>query len=306
MFTRLKFFFSVVMALCFFTQPSFAKVNIFACEPEWGALAQEIGGDKVAVTTATTALQDPHQIQARPSLIAAVRRADLVFCTGAELEIGWLPMILEKASNPAVLPGQNGYLMAADYAKLLEVPTRLDRADGDVHAQGNPHIQLNPHHYLPLANALVERLTQLDNTNAAVYQTRYQQFVKQWQQNIARWENLAKPLHQMAIVVNHDNWSYLNEWLQLKQITTLEPKPGIPPSTAYLERILTLVKQQPAKAIIYASYESPNAAQWLSQKTAIPVLQLPFTVGGNAQANSLAGLFEDTIQQLLAVNHAAQ
>lgn len=306
MFTRLRFFFSTVMVLGLLAQPAFAKINIFACEPEWGALAQEIAGDKAAIIIATTALQDPHQIQARPSLIAGARTADLVFCTGAELEIGWLPMILEKASNPAIMPGQPGYLMAADYVELLEVPTRLDRADGDIHAQGNPHIQLNPYHYLPIAKVLVERLAQLDANNAQGYRAGYQQFAKQWQQNIMRWEHMAKALHGMTIVVNHDNWSYLNKWLQLKQIATLEPKPGIPPNSAYLQHLLSLVRQRPPKAIIYAAYESPNAAQWLHQKTAIPLLALPFTVGGNTQANSLTGLFDDSIRQLLSINHAAQ
>lgn len=305
MWNLLKQGFATITLLILLIQPGFASVNIFACEPEWGALAQAIGGDKVVVTTATTALQDPHQIQARPSLIAAARHAHLVFCTGAELEIGWLPMILEKASNPAVLPGQVGHLMAADYVKLLDVPTRVDRADGDIHAQGNPHIQLNPYHYLSIAEALTERLAKLDPTDADIYQTHYQQFVARWQKNIQRWEALAKPLQHMPIIANHDNWVYLNHWLRLQQLATLEPKPGIPPSTADLERVLSLVKQRPVRAIIYASYESPNAARWLSQKTTLPVLPLPFTVGGNPQAASLESLFENTIQQLLAAYHAA-
>src|SRR5215472_4907202 len=121
--------------------PVRAELNVFACEPEWAALASEIGGDKVSVFTATTAKQDPHQVQARPALIAQLRSADLVVCTGAELEIGWMPVLLRQAANGRVQPGSPGYFEAAQHVRLLDLPTRLDRAEGDIHPSGNPHIQ---------------------------------------------------------------------------------------------------------------------------------------------------------------------
>ncbi|PJF20502.1 MAG: zinc ABC transporter substrate-binding protein, partial [Phototrophicales bacterium] len=128
------------------SHPAYAndKVNVFACEPEWAALASAIGGDKVKTFAATSARQDPHHVRAKPSLIAAMRRADLVVCSGAGLEIGWLPILLEKAGNTNTTPGSDGYLLAASYVPVLEKPTRLDRADGDVHPEGNPHVHLNP------------------------------------------------------------------------------------------------------------------------------------------------------------------
>ena len=132
--------------------PPHAALRVFACEPEWGALAQELGGDLVDVSVATTALQDPHQIQAKPSLIARARNADLVVCTGAELEIGWLPVLLQQSGNAKVQPGQPGNFAAADYVRKLEVPTQLDRSQGDVHAAGNPHIQTDPRNIAQVAS----------------------------------------------------------------------------------------------------------------------------------------------------------
>jgi zinc/manganese transport system substrate-binding protein len=156
-----------LLPLALVAAPAHAALRVFACEPEWAALAQELGGELVAATSATTAMQDPHQIQAKPSLIAGVRNADLVVCTGAELEIGWLPRLLQQSGNAKVQPGQSGYLAAADLVRKLEVPTVLDRSQGDVHASGNPHIQTDPRNIAVVASALGARLQQLDPAHAS-------------------------------------------------------------------------------------------------------------------------------------------
>ncbi len=297
-------FFAVLACLGLMTSVQ-AKVVILACEPEWAALAQEVGGSLVSVTSATHAKQDPHHIEARPSLIAAARKADLVIGTGAELEDGWLPMVLQKANQQKILKGQQGNLMFADFISLkkqhefdLSAP-KIDRAMGDIHVAGNPHIQLDPRNYLVASKVLAERLSQLDPDGAAFYQKNYQAFNQQWKIKMANWEQLAKPLKGMKVVVYHDNWEYLNDWLGLVQVTTLEPKPGIPPSAAYLKSVLLKTKETNIKAILRTPYEPLEAAKWLNQKTGIPVIELPFTVGGNAQAKDLEGLFDNTIQQLL-------
>ncbi len=284
--------------------PAFAQINVFACEPEWAALVNTLGGEHVKVTQATTALQDPHQIEARPSLTAKARTADLMVCTGADLEDGWLPMIQQKANNPKILQGQLGYFMAADYVKLLDVPAKLDRIHGDVHADGNPHIQLDPRNYLPIAKALSERLKQLDPTHAKSYETNYQYFKKDWEAALVKWEQKAKTLAAMPIVVHHHSWVYLNDWLGLKQISTLEPKPGIPPSASHLGNVYAQVNNQNIKAIICSPFESQNAAKWLSQKADIPVVVLPFTVGGSKDATDLKALFDVTLAQLEMINTA--
>jgi zinc/manganese transport system substrate-binding protein len=278
-----------------------AALNIFACEPEWAALAKELAADKADIYSATTALQDPHQIQARPSLIAKARRANLVVCTGAELEVGWLPVILRESGNPDIAPGKPGNFEAARAVTMLEVPTRLDRAEGDVHAAGNPHIQTDARNFLPVAQALSARLSELDPANAAFYRNRLQTFTQQWQAAIARWEKLAAPLRGQPIVVQHRGFPYLNNWLGLKQVAELEPKPGMEPSAAHLSQVLEQLQRQPAKMVIRAAYQSERPSAWLAEHAHIPAVALPFSVGGTDGAKDLFGLFDDTIQRLLAV-----
>ena len=276
-----------------------AAVNILACEPEWGALAQELGGDKVAIYTATTALQDPHHIQARPSLIARARSAELLVCTGSELEIGWLPILLRQSANAKIQPGQPGNFEAASFVKKLEIPTRLDRAEGDVHAGGNPHIQTDPRNFLPVAQALTQRLAQLDPTQAAYYAARHQAFVTRWQAAIRRWETLAAPLKGVPIVVQHKGFPYLQNWLGLREVATLEPKPGVEPNSGYLAQVLATLQRQPAQMVIRAAYNDGRASEWLTEHAKIPSVVLPFTVGADAQSQDLFGLFDVTVQRLL-------
>lgn len=276
-----------------------AALNIFACEPEWAALAKEIGGDDVRVYAATTALRDPHHIEARPSLIAQMRRANLVVCTGAELEAGWLPVLLQNANNAAVQPGKPGYFEAARFVPLLEKPARLDRADGDVHAAGNPHLHTDPRNILRVAEALAARLAEVDPANAAAHRARGQAFAARWQAAIARWEARAASLRNLPVAVQHKSFSYLLAWLGLREVAVLEPKPGVEPSVGHLARVAASLQTTPAKMVLRAAYQSPRPADWLAKRTGIPALALPYSVGGNDRAQDLFGLFDDTIDQLL-------
>ena len=278
---------------------SAAAVDVFACEPEWAALAQELGGDRVEVFTASAALQDPHRIEARPTLIAKLRQADLLVCTGADLETGWLPMLLRKASNDRVQPGKPGHFLAAQHVPLKEIPARLDRAEGDVHAFGNPHIQTDPRNIAKVAQALAQRLAQIDASQSAFYAERHQAFAARWQAAMQRWEQQAAPLRSVPVVVQHKSWVYLQDWLGLVEVATLEPKPGIPPSSGYLAEVLTQLHQQPARMVIRAAYQDGRSSEWLSKQAGIPAVELPFTVGGNDNAQDLFALFDDTLVQLL-------
>jgi zinc/manganese transport system substrate-binding protein len=279
--------------------PAWAALNVLATVPEWGALAEELGGDKVKIHVATNALQDPHHIEAKPSLIARARSADLVIATGAELEIGWLPLVVQQSGNPAIRPGKPGYFEAAAQVPLLEKPTRLDRADGDVHPGGNPHLQTDPRNIARVAGPLAARLAELDPVNAAHYQQRAQAFAAKWAVAITRWEAQAGPLKGVPIVVHHQAFPYLEEWLGLRRVAALEPKPGVEPTTAHLSEVLATLQRQPARMIIRAAYQSDRASQWLADRTKINVVALPFTVGGNDQAKDLYSLFDDTIRRLL-------
>jgi len=279
--------------------PALAALNVFATLPEWGALVEELGGDKVKVYVATNALQDAHHVEAKPSLIARARNADLVVATGAELEIGWLPLVTQQAGNPAIQPGKPGYFEAAAYVTLLEKPTRLDRAEGDVHPGGNPHIQTDPRNIAKVAPPLAERLAQLDPSNAAYYRSRQKEFAERWSAAIAKWEKEAAPLKGMPVVVQHKAFTYLEIWLGLKEIAALEPKPGVEPTTAHLAEVLELLQRQPAKMVLRAAYQNGRASEWIAERAKINAVVLPFTVGGDEQAKDLYGLFDDTIARLL-------
>jgi len=292
-------YFLICMALCLATQKVLADTTIFACEPEWASLAKEIGGDKITVYQATTGLQDPHHIQARPSLVAKARRSDMLFCSGAELEIGWLPVLLQKSGNQKIQRGNSGYFMATDYVPLLEKPVSLDRSMGDVHASGNPHVHLNPYNIAKIADALEKRLSTIDKDNAGYYAERLKDFQQRWQAAINSWEQQAASIKGNAYAVYHKSWIYLADWLHIDMNTSMEPKPGIPPNTEYLVSLLDQVKQKQVKKAIYAAYKSSRAAEWLGEKAGIPVVKLPFTVGGTAQADNLFHLYDQTIQLLV-------
>ena len=274
-------------------------LNIFACEPEWGALAKELAGGEARIYVATTALQDPHRIEARPSLIARARSADLVVCTGADLEAAWLPLVIAQSGNGLIRPGQPGYFEAAGAVELRERPARLDRAMGDVHAAGNPHLQLDPRNVAKVAAALAQRMAQLDPKGSSDYERRLKDFSLRWSQAVGRWEAQARPLKGMPVVVHHLNLSYLVAWLGMREVAALEPKPGLPPGTAHLAEVLERHRRDPAKAVLRAAYDDPRPSEWLAARAGIRAVVLPYTVGGTPAAKDLFSLYEDTLSRLL-------
>lgn len=301
-----RFIVGVASLVALGAAPAHAALRVFACEPEWGALAQEIGGKLVDVSVATSALQDPHQIQAKPSLIARARSADLVACTGAELEIGWLPVLLQQSGNAKVQPGQPGHFAAADFVRKLDVPGQLDRAQGDVHAAGNPHIQTDPRNIALVAAALAARLAQVDPAHAADYAKAQADFAARWQAAQARWAAQAAPLKGLPVVSQHKAFPYLYDWLGLKEVAVLEPKPGVEPTASHLQQVLAALKATPARMVLYAAYQDPRPADWLSKNAGIPAVQIPFTVGGSDGAKDLFGLFDDTVARLVAAAGGAR
>jgi zinc/manganese transport system substrate-binding protein len=289
---------ALALPLAALAVPAHAALRVLACEPEWAALTQELGGELVETASATTALQDPHQIQAKPSLIARMRNADLVVCTGAELEVGWLPQLLQQSGNAKVQPGQPGNFAAADFVRKLEIPTQLDRSQGDVHAAGNPHIQTDPRNIALVAKALSARLQQIDAAHAPQYAKREADFAQRWQQAMGRWAAQAAPLKGAAVVSQHKAFPYLYDWLGLKEVAVLEPKPGVEPTVSHLQEVQAALKAQPAKMVIYAAYQDPKASEWLSRNSGLPAVKVPFTVGGSDRAKDLFGLFDDTVERL--------
>jgi len=278
---------------------SAAEVRVFACEPEWAALSVEIGQDKVSSFSATTALQDPHYIQARPSLIAKVRRADLVICSGAQLEIGWLPALLQKANNRTVLPGNDGYMEASAFVLRLDATADVDRARGDIHPQGNPHIQTDPRNILIVASALAERLSLLDPGNATDYAANLDRFAIRWEEAIVRWETTAESLRGTRAITHHKSWVYLEQWLGIEEVANLEAVPGLPPTATHLSRLTTQFHDGGADFIIRSPYQDNRPSNWLAERTGINAVMLPLTVGGTEDATDLFALFDDIVSRLL-------
>ncbi len=290
----------VAAAVLVFVLPavSYARINAFACEPEWAALLSELGGKEVSVYQATSPKQDPHRVEARPSLVARMRSADLVVCSGSDLEIGWLPVLLQSAGNSKVQPGQPGHFMASEFVERIDVPEKVDRSMGDVHPYGNPHVHLDPRNLAVIATALSERLATIDSDHAESYSSRNGAFQAKWSESIKRWEGEASGLKGLRIVTYHRDSAYLSHWLGMTLTITIESKPGIPPSANHLAKLLKELNAAPADLIIRMAYNEPKAPAWLHDRTGIPLAELPYTVGGTKQAKDLFTLFDDTINRL--------
>jgi len=296
--TRIAFM-AVVAAALSLALPARAGLRVFACEPVWAALAREVGGERVDVDSATTPQQDPHYIQARPSLIAKLRRADLLVCSGADLEAGWLPVLLRQAANAGIQPGQPGYLEVAKIVPMLEVPTQLDRSLGDIHPYGNPHTETDPHNIARVADALAGRLAQLDPAGESSYRERHADFAARWSRAIEGWEARAAPLRGMEIATHHVAWVYLVNWLGLVDVAHLEPKPGIPPSASSLAGLLDTLKRHHVRAIVRLAYEPDRPSLWLSERIGVPALVLPHAPGATPAAKDLFAVFDEVVARLL-------
>jgi zinc/manganese transport system substrate-binding protein len=276
-----------------------ADLRVFACAPEWGALVREVAGPRAEVFEATSPREDPHRVQARPSLIAQLRTADLLVCAGADLEVGWLPLAVRQARNPAVQPGRPGYFLAADTVALLEVPTTLDRAQGDVHPQGNPHIQTDPRRMALVATALGENLATVDPANGEDYRRRAADFARRLRATQLALEARARSLQGTRLVVHHAEWVYLFDWLELQAAGALEPKPGLPPAAGHLAALKAELGKRPARAIVRSPLADPKPAQWLAGETGLPVIELPHTVGATPDATDLPALYQAIVERLI-------
>ncbi|HVR49763.1 MAG TPA: zinc ABC transporter substrate-binding protein [Pseudorhodoferax sp.] len=289
----------IAAGLLFAAAGASQALTVFACEPEWAALVQQLA-PQAQVRSATHAGQDPHHIEARPSLIATLRRADLAVCTGASLESGWLPMLQQRAGNARVQDGQSGMFYAADHVTLIDPRPPSTPWDGDVHAEGNPHVQLDPERLLAIAQALSQRLQQIEPARAAEHAARWQSFERDWRARMAGWRALAAPLRGTQVAAQHTGYAYLWHWLGMAQAADLEPKPGMPPTPGHLQRVLQATRAVPLRAVVVSLYQDVRPAQWLAQQRGnTPVLQLPSTVTDDGQASDLAGLFDLLIARLL-------
>jgi len=279
------------------TTPAHA-LRIFACEPEWAALARVLV-PHATLFVATHAGQDPHHIEARPALIAHLRLTDIAVCTGASLESGWLPALQERAGNPRA----RDVFFAADHVPLIDPqPGTIGTPwSGDVHPEGNPHLHADPRNLLLVVRALADRLARERPAEDAAIRARLGAFESRWQQRIAQWERRAAPLRGKRVAAQHATFGYLWRWLGIEQLADLEPRPGMPPTPGHLQRLLTVLRGTPPAAIVVSSYQDPRPGRWLAQQLGgtVPLLILPSTVGTEAAEAELADWFEGLLQTLL-------
>lgn len=276
-------------------------LTVFACEPEWAALVRELA-PQAQVRSATHWRQDPHHIEARPSLIAALRQADLAVCSGASLEAGWLPMLQQRSGNPRVQDGAPGLLLAAQHVTLIDPRAGGSPFAGDVHAEGNPHLHLDPRRLLDVARVLSERLQAADPGQREALRARWTAWEADWRRRIGQWEQRAAPLRGTRVAAQHTTYAYLWRWLGIEQVADLEPKPGVPPTPGHLQQLLEQTRATPPAAVVVTSYQDPRGAQWLAQQLGggVPVLQLPATVTDEGPARTLPALYDHLIDRLLA------
>ena len=294
----------LVLSLIIFANPALAKIKVFTCEPEWTSLVKEITKKKAVVYQAISGKQDPHKIQARPSLIAKVRNSDLLVCSGADLEIGWLPVLIEKAANKKIKLGTLGYFEAASVIDVIDKKANVDRSMGDQHPYGNPHIHLNPHNILIVGEEIVERLSKIDPNNSEIYQENFASFQSKFSNKISEWESKAKVLVNKNIISHHADINYLVQWLKLNLLSTIENKPGIPPSASQMKKLVNDFKDSNILAVNSFVINPSKPSNWLSNQLQAPKVSLLYTVGSKKNIKNLFDLFEENLRILLDINNA--
>ena len=261
--------------LCFLSLPAWAQLNVVTTVPDLAALTKAVGGKHVEVQALALGSQDPHFVDAKPSLALALNRADLLVALGLDMEIGWLPTLQLGARNPKIQVGGTGYLNASQFPRVLEIPPgKVDRSMGDVHPGGNPHYLYDPRQAVPVARGIAERLTQLDPKNAADYRANLAKFTEELEKARADWEKRLAPLKGAPVIAYHKTTAYLADWLGFDTIGFLEPKPGIPPNPAHVAGVLALGRQRKARMVLVESYYPETTAKLVASKIPAPVVIL--------------------------------
>jgi zinc/manganese transport system substrate-binding protein len=278
------------------TTPAFAGLNVLATLPWIGNAAKEIGKDKINVTILAKPSQDAHFLEAKPSMILAARKADIIMYDGLDLEIGYLPLIIESSKNPKLMPGQIGNLDCSQFITPLEKPTTVDRSMGDVHPLGNPHYHFSPRRVLRVAEGMARLLAGADKENADYYLGNYKAFAERVNEKEKEWH--AVPLKGRKYIAYHKYFEYLANEFGFQIIGYLEPKPGIPPSAAHIEELIELIKREKPDAILVTPAYGKDEAESLSSKTGVKVIVLPHDVGSMPGTDNLISFWDKVITSL--------
>ena len=270
----------------------FAHLNIAVSYPYIGAITKEIGKDHVKTIVLAKGNWDPHFVVPRPSLISKLRNADALIMNGGQLEIGWLPPLMRRANNAKVQTNSRNFLNLSHYVEMIQKPSSVDRSQGDVHPDGNPHYHLDPNNIIILAQTVAAFLISIDSEHKAIYETNYETFVKKWQGHLHVWKAKMKPLQGSKVIQYHDNLAYFNNAYGLVNIGTIEPLPGIPPSSRHTMELIKLIKTEKPQVILHDVYHSTKTAEYISKKTGIKVIRMPHDIGALDSITSLVGLFD--------------
>lgn len=278
------------------------KINIVTSTADIAALAEEIGKDKVKVTSIAKPTEDPHFVDAKPSFIVKLNKADLFIETGLYLEIGWLPILVNNARNNKILPGKPGHLLASSGITTIEVPAPelTSRLMGDVHPLGNPHYMLDPLNGKIVATGICERLCQIDSENCDYYRSNLDRFTEKLNRKLSEWQNVLSPFRGTKIVTYHKMWGYFANRFQLNIIGELEPKPGIPPSPSHLKDIIWRMNNEGVKIIIISSFREQRSPEFVAAKTGAKVLVLPIMPGGIKGTEDYLSFIDYNINEIVA------
>ncbi|MDY6934720.1 MAG: zinc ABC transporter substrate-binding protein [Spirochaetota bacterium] len=289
---------TIILLLLIVTSPLYAKLKVITTYPYIADITSRIGGDSLSVHALASGNWDPHFVTPKPSLIAKVRRADLLILNGAELEIGWMPPVIREARNAKVQPGSTGFLDLSIYIKLIDVPGNVSRAQGDVHPSGNPHYALGPINIAKIAVAIKNKLNELDPGNRAAYTKNHKEFNLLWDNKLKEWEEIMKPLRGIKVVQYHKNFDYLFEHYGMIPVIELEPLPGIAPTTRHIMRVIDIINSQGVRLIINDVYHSQKPAQLVVRKTGMRMITLPHDVNAIKEAKDIVALFDEIVGRL--------
>ena len=277
-----------------------AKVNVVATLPDLGALAREVGGDNVSVKVLARSTQDPHFVDARPSLVLDASNADLLILNGLDLEVGWLPPILTNARNEQIQPGHPGYLDASTLINPLEVPReKIDRSMGDIHPGGNPHYTMDPRNGLLVAQGIAARLEAIDPQHAKAYQGNLDRFTQSLNARMAAWQKVLAPFKGTDVVTYHKSWIYFVEWAGFDEVAFVEPKPGLPPNAGHVARVLGVIKQRKVPLILQEEWYPAATSEQLARLGGARVVRVPGqTREGQSYADHIGQIVDETVGAL--------
>ncbi len=281
-----------LLALLLLQGPAYGELKIVATLAELGALVEEVGGDRVSVSTLARGDEDPHAIAAKPSHSRRMSRADLLVYNGLELEIGWLPLLIEGARNPRILEDNPGHLNLAEIIEPLEVPIHVDRNQGDVHPDGNPHYTVDPGLYPDLARALSERLTLLDPEGKSHYAERLAAFTSRWQTHMEDWQRRLERMAGLNVVAYHSQWAYSAKRFGFKIVDHVENQPGIPPSPRHIKALQKRIEREEIPLLIYSDLIHPETPERFAKRAGCKTVMLPQAVGSRKGVDDLTTWFE--------------